>query len=161
MRATVATCVLALSFVSASCSPKIDVKKDLQITDLTGGWFDAGIVDGKNKLVPSVTFRIRATTDQPVRSLALNVAFKKIVGETEEEWDEVFLQSVEFGDGDQTAPLTVRTSNGYTGEPPQTRADMLKHSQFQDMRAVIFGKYGATNWVEMARFDLPRQLLTK
>ena len=39
--------------------PAVDFNQALQVTDVSGGWFDFGIVDGKNKLVPSVTFRIK------------------------------------------------------------------------------------------------------
>jgi hypothetical protein len=38
---------------------------------------------------------------------------------------------------------------------------MLKHGQFQDMRAVIFARQTSSNWVELARYDLPRQVLTR
>ena len=87
---------------AASCSEPVDFKQALQVTDVSGGWFDFGIVDGKNKLVPSVTFKIRKPADVRMRSLSLNVHFKKIVDpskpglEGEEEFDEVFLQTVEF-----------------------------------------------------------------
>jgi hypothetical protein len=53
----------------------------------------------------------------------------------------------------------VRANAGYTGDPPQSRADMLKHSQFQDMRVHIYAKHSSSQWVEIAQFDLPRQIL--
>jgi hypothetical protein len=55
----------------------------------------------------------------------------------------------------------VRPEHGYTGDPPQTRAEMLQHSQFQDVRARVFGKQSSTTWVEMLTYDLPRVLITK
>ena len=45
-------CVLVAG--SISCGPRVDLKQALQVTDVSTGWFDAGIVDGKNKLVPSI-----------------------------------------------------------------------------------------------------------
>jgi hypothetical protein len=96
-----------------------------------------------------------------VRPLSLNVVFKTIKGpQAQEDFDEIFLQTVRF-DGNQTDALTVWATAGYTGDPPQTRAQMLQHSRFQDMRAVIFAKHSSSNWVELARYDIPRQLLTK
>lgn len=155
--------LLALPFalLLVSCGQKVDLKQALRLTDVSTGWFDAGIVEGRNKLVPSVTFRLQKTGDVNVRSVSLNVAFKKLTGQTEEESDEVFVQKVDFAEGTQTAPLTIRAEHGYTGEPPQSRAEMLKNSQFQDFRAVIFVKYGSAQWVEMARLDIQRQLLLK
>src|SRR5262245_17051090 len=96
---------------ASACTKPVDFKQALEITDVSGGWYDWGIVDGKNKLVPSMTFRIRKRPDANLRSIALNVHFKKIVSpdrKTEEEMDEVFLQSVEFSEGNQTPIVTVR-----------------------------------------------------
>ena len=152
-----------LPLALASCSTPIDLKQSLEITDIRSGWFDAGIVAGKNKLVPSVTFRVRKKTDSTVR-VAVNVVFRRVPapGATaEEDWDEVYVQSVEFGSDNQTKPMTVRANTGYTGDPPQTRLEMLKHSQFRDMRAHVFLKHSSSQWVELATIDVQRLLLTQ
>lgn len=163
-----ATCLLALALAAAaSCAQSVDFKQTLQVTDVSGGWYDAGIVDGKNKLVPTVSFRIRKPADVRLRSISLNVHFKRIIDpskpglEGEEEADEVFLQTVEFADGTQTELLPVRSPTGVTGEPPQTRAEMLQNSHFRDMRARVFAKESSTKWVELLTFDIPRTVLTK
>jgi hypothetical protein len=70
------------------------------------------------------------------------------------------VQSVEF-QGNSTAPLTFQTDAGYTADPPQTRADILKHRLFRDVRVHIFAKHSASQWVEIASFDIPRQLLAQ
>ena len=160
--------VAVLPLFVAGCSKPVDLKQSLQITDLTGGYHDAGIVDSRNKIVPSVTFRLKKSTTDSLRPLSLNIAFKKLPrpgtavppGQpAEEDWDEVYKQSVPFN-GDQTDLLTVLATAGYTGDPPQSRADILKHSQFQDVRVHIFAKHSSSQWVELAQFDLPRQILT-
>jgi len=154
--------VLVLAFAGLSgCGSSIDVKQAVRITEVSGGWFDAGIKDGKNKLVPSVTFKVQKSTDDPIRPLALNLAFKKITPKGEEDFDDFYVQNVTFGDGNQSAPLTVRTETGHTGDPPQTRAQMLQHPGFQDLRVIFFAKHSSSNWVELARFDIPRTLLTR
>jgi hypothetical protein len=154
-------CIL-LSLLCGGCGPAIDLKQALQVTDLSGGWYDAGIVNGKNKLVPSVTFRLRKNTDQEIRYLSLNVVFRRITGpESEEALDDVYLQRVEFTEGNQTAPLVMRPETGYTGDPPQSRREMLQNSEFRDVRAVISAKQSGPNWVELARYEVPRQLLTQ
>jgi hypothetical protein len=156
-----------LSVLTTGCVRPVDLKKVLQVTDIAGGYHDAGIVDGRNKLVPSVTFRIKKSTDDDIRPLSLNVVFKKLPrpgaavppgSSGEEDWDEVFVQNVAFN-GSQTAPLTVQPKAGYTGDPPQSRADILKHSQLQDVRVHIFAKHSASQWVEIATYDIPRQVL--
>jgi hypothetical protein len=163
---------LAIAFVipllAAGCSRPADLKQVLQVTDMSGGYHDAGIVDGRNKIVPSITFRIRKSTGDSLRPLSVNIVFKQLAkpgtaippGQpTENDFDEVFKQSVPFN-GSETDLLTVRANAGYTGDPPQSRADMLKHSLFQDMRVHVFAKHSSSQWVEIAQFDLPRQLLT-
>jgi hypothetical protein len=57
--------------------------------------------------------------------------------------------------------LTVRPEHGYTGDAPQTRAEILQHSQFRDARAVVFAKQSSTTWVDLIRYDIPRVLLPK
>ena len=61
----------------------------------------------------------------------------------------------------ETDPLVVRHRNGYTGEPPQSRLEMLKNSQFRDVRARIFAKYSSSQWVEIGAVDVQRQLLVR
>ncbi len=167
--ARVVTCAVLPLLAVAGCGKPVDLKQALQGTDMSGGYHDAGIVEGRNKIVPSVTFRVTKSTADSLRPLSINVVFKKLPragtavapGQpAEEEFDEVYKQSVPFN-GNQTDLLTVRAGAGYTGDPPQSRADLLKHSQFQDMRAHIFAKHSSSQWVEIAQFDLPRQLLTQ
>ena len=152
-----ALCLAVVSvLLSASCTKEVDVKQALQVTDVSTGWFDAGVVDGKNKLVPSITFRLRSNTED-LASVALNIAFKFVDnGEINEE---IFKQRVPFQNG-QTELLSVRSQTGFTGEPPQTRAEMLQNSNFRDVEAVILVRQTASHWVELHRVKLDRQLLT-
>ena len=146
---------------AAGCGQTVDFKQALQVTEIGGGWYDAGIVEGKNKLVPSLSLRIRKAPDVPLGSIALNVHFKWVSGSDEREPGEVFLQRVEFTEGNQTSLLQVRPDYGYTADVPQTRAEMLGHSQFRDARAIVFAKQSSTTWVELLSYDIPRVLITK
>jgi len=158
-----------LPLFAAGCAKPVDLKQVLQVTDLSGGYYDAGIVDGRNKIVPSITFRIKKSTGDGLRPLSVNIVFKQLPkpgtavapGQpSENDFDEVFKQSIPFT-GNETETLTVRATAGYTGDPPQSRADLLKHSLFQDMRVHIFAKHSSSQWAEIAQFDLPRQILTQ
>jgi hypothetical protein len=154
----------AAGLLAASCTTSIDVKQALEVTDTSGGYYDAGIVDGKNKIVPTVTFRLRKKRDVELSGVAVNVVFRDLPAAgaaEEEEWDEVFIQHAQFAEGTQTSPLTVRTEKGYTGDPPQSRLELLKHSQFRDKRARIYAKYSSTSWVEIGAIDVPRHLITR
>jgi hypothetical protein len=153
-----ALALLLMCAAASACSKPVDLKQATEITDVSSGWFDAGIQDGKNKLVPSLTFRIKKKGDVDLSSLSLNVVFK-IDGEQDHS-DDVFVQRVDFN-GDTTPPITVRSKFGYTGDPPQSRAEMLKNSQFRDMEAEIFAKQGSSQWVELHRVKIARQLVTQ
>src|SRR3954464_9876867 len=107
MRRSSLALVLVVPLLLAACSKPVDLKQGLQVTDLSGGYHDAGFVDGRNKIVPSLTFRIKKSTDDSLRPLSLNVVFKKLPrpgvavppGQpAEEDFDEVFKQSVAFKD---------------------------------------------------------------
>jgi hypothetical protein len=63
--------------------------------------------------------------------------------------------------GNETAPLTYKINAGFTGDPPQSRADILKNSHFQDVRVHIFAKHSSSQWIEIGQYDIPRQLLTQ
>ena len=155
--------LLLLAVLAAgSCSRSVDIKQAVQIVETSSGWFDAGIKDGKNKIVPSVTFRLKKASDADIAGVALNVMFRHPPADganTEEEWDEVFIQRAAFASGDQTELLTVRPEKGYTGDPPQSRLEMLRNSQFRDVRARIYAKYSSSQWVEIGTVDVQRQLL--
>jgi hypothetical protein len=161
--------IVLLAVLATGCGRPVDLKQVLQMTDVSGGYRDAGIVDGKNKLIPSITLRLKKSTEDSIRPLSLNVVFKRLPragtaippgSPAEEDWDETYVQNVSF-EGNQTAPLTIRTKAGFTGDPPQSRADMLKNSLFQDVRAHIFAKHSASQWVEIGTFDIPRQVLAQ
>ena len=48
---------------------------------------------------------------------------------------------------------------GFTGDAPQTRAEILQHRLFQDIRVRVFAKQSSTTWVELLAFDVPRTLI--
>lgn len=156
-RTTIVALALLGAFASA-CGPRVELKQALQVTDVSSGWFDAGIQNGKNKLVPSVTFKLKKNAGVSLSSVSLNLAFM-FVGSTDH-IDDVYVQSVDF-QGDETKPVTVRAQWGYTGDPPQTRLEMLQNSHFQDMEVQIFGKQSSSQWVELQRVPIARQLLTQ
>jgi hypothetical protein len=157
--------VAPLAALSSSCSSSVNVKQALEVTEIGGGWYDAGIVEGKNKIVPMVSFRLQKKGEADLDSISLNVAFRELPppgGNTEKQWadEEVFLQNVKF-EGAQTSLLTVRTKTGYTGDPPQSRLELLKNSHFRDKRAHLFAKASGGQWIELATIDVPRQLITR
>jgi hypothetical protein len=156
------TAVTALCLTAAlaigGCRAR-EVEKDLKITDVETGWFDAGIVEGQNKIVPSVTFRIQNISQEAIDDVQINAIFRR--NNEPEAWGDRLVSGV--GDDGLAAgatgrPLVVRSERGYTGTEP--RLQMLKNSQFVDAKVELFGKHGSRTWVKMAEFPISRDLIT-
>ena len=47
-----------LCLVAPGCTRTRDVEKDLKLTDVSTGWYDVGVVNGQNKIVPSITLQL-------------------------------------------------------------------------------------------------------
>ena len=155
---------LLLAVSLAACGASVDIKQAVEVADASSGWFDAGIVDGKNKVVPSVTFKLRKKPEADLSGVALNIAFRYVPqpgSNVEEPWEDFYVQRAEFKNGNETDPLVVRLPNGYTGDPPQSRAEMLKNSHFRDVRAHIFARVTSAQWVEIGAIDVQRQLIVR
>jgi hypothetical protein len=153
--------VAVAAVLAASCGSQFDVEKAVKITDVHTGWYDAGIQDGKNKLVPSVSFKLQNLSDQPVDSVQVNAIFRR-VGETEA-WGEHFATAIDR-DGlqaRQTTPgfVVLRSNLGYTGN--ESRLQMLQNKQFVDARVEIYGKHGSRTWQKLGEYTIDRQLLTE
>ena len=150
--------VLALSI---GCSPSIDVPTALQVAQVSSGWFDAGLDNlGRNKLVPTVSFRLENVTSDTVQYLQLNAVFKR-QNETEE-WGNAFVRAVGtdgLAAGQTTEILRLESSRGYTGEQP--RAEMLAHRDFVDVTMELFVKHRGDQWVLLDSVAVDRQLLTR
>lgn len=153
-------CCLAIALSTASCTKPVDLKQALEMTDISSGWFDVGVVNGRNKIVPSAMFRLKKKAPADFDRVSVNALFRAVDGKESELDNDVFVQRVDFSGGD-SAPLTIRADNGYTAEPPQSRADILKHSQFRDMRVQILVKVGSSQWTDLGWIDVKRQLLTQ
>ena len=146
--------------LTTTCGKPVDLKQALEVTATTTGWFDAGIVSGRNKIVPIVRVKLRMRSPVDLDRVAINALFRASDGKESELDNDVYIQRVDF-QGPETAPITIRAENGYTAEPPQSRADMLKHSQFRDMRVQILVKRGSAQWTDLGWIDIKRQLITQ
>ena len=153
--------LLVILAVTAGCAQNIEVEKVLQVTDVNTGWYDAGIMqDGKNKLVPSVSLKLRNVSSEPVSNVQINAIFRR-VGETEA-WGEHFVSAIGRGGlaaGAAGRDIVLRSGLGYTGTEP--RAQMLRNREFIDAKVDIFAKHGSRTWVKLGEYKIDRQLLTE
>ena len=172
--------------LSACWGPPLDIQATLSVEDVTTGWLDEGIDDyGRNKLVPTISFRLANTSGTQIRPLQLNGIFRRCLvaypGQPEpvsevspanptagtcagemQEWGSSFIRAVGregLAPRSSTDAFTLKSSLGYTGEQP--RLEMLQHRDFVDVKVELFAKHGADQWVRIGEHPIDRQLLTQ
>ncbi len=151
--------VLLLVLSGSACGRTVDLTKALQIEVVSSGWFDAGIVGGKNKLVPMISFRLKNLSQEPLTVLQTNAIFRRL--SDKEEWGSAFLPAAGSGGlspGATTPTLVAKSQLGYTGT--ESRIDMLKNQYFVDAKVTLFAKYASVQWVRIGEYTIDRQLLT-
>jgi hypothetical protein len=132
MRASARLLVLLALTLSVACGPTVDLTKGLQVAIVNSGWYDLGIVNGQNKLVPMVTFTLRNTSDQKLVTLQINALFRRVTENTE--WGSGFVTVVGsqgLAPAATTDPVTIKSQLGYTGSE-QSRQEMLQNTHFVD-----------------------------
>ena len=161
MRASARLLLVLALLSSVACGPTVDLTKGLAVDITSTGWYDLGIVNGQNKLVPIVTFTLRNTSDQKLVTLQINALFRRVSENTE--WGSGFMTVVGsqgLAPGATTDPVTIKSQLGYTGND-QSRQEMLQNTHFVDAKVELFGKYASTQWVLLGSYPITRQLLTK
>ncbi len=159
MRRVPVAVLLAVSLLAgAGCGPQIDLKASLAVTDVFSGWYDFGIVqDQLNKLVPSISFRLKNVGSDPINEVQLTVSFWR--DGDDGEWDSKEVTGIgreSVAPGAMSEPILVRSDIGYTLEQP--RAEMFTHSQFKNVRAKIFAKRSG-QIVPIGEFQLDQRII--
>lgn len=154
--------ILLAALVVGGCDgSSVDALAALRMIEVSSGWFDAGPDNlGRNKLVPTVSFRLDNSTDDAIRYVQLNAVFRR-KGE-EEEWGTHYVRA--FGsdglDAQQyTKVFRLESGRGYTGE--QAWSEMLAHRDFVDVEMDLFVKHRGNEWVRLDSVSVDRQLLIR
>lgn len=154
--------VVGAVLFTVSCGSSADAVASLEPIDVVTGWYDDGIVEGgKNKLVPSVSMKLRNKSDKPLKSIQINAIFRRV--NEKEMWGEYFGWAVprnpELAPGASTNLLVMRSTLGYTGTQP--RMQMLQNREFIDAKVEIYLKQGSKVLTKLAEYPIQRQLLTR
>ena len=148
--------LLAVVLTSA-CGPTVDLTTGLRIEGLSTGWLNAGVVDGKNRLVPTVSFTLKNVSDQKLPVLQVNAIFRRV--SQDEEWANRFrtVSGSGLAPGAATGTLTLEAELGYTGTDPHDA--LLRNSHFVDAKVDLFAKYGSAQWTRLGEYPIARQLI--
>jgi hypothetical protein len=158
MRASACLAIFAAIF-AIGCGPTVDLKKGLQILDVSTGWYDAGIVDGQNKLVPQISFKLKNVSNRTLYTLQVNALFRH--GDDKEEWGSAFATvagSSGLAPGATTGAIVLRSPQGYKSTEP--RQQMLQNSHFVDAKVELSAKYESTQWTRIGDYKIDRKLIT-
>jgi hypothetical protein len=149
-------------FVATACGAGASqpINKLVEPVDVRTGWFDAGVENSQNKLLPTITLTLKNVSNEPVANVQLNAVIRR-VGETEE-WGGAFLKAIGtegIPPGGSSKPIVLRSNLGYTGSEP--RAQMLKNSQFVDAQVQVFAKHGGNQWTKLGEWKIAREMLNQ
>jgi len=143
----------------AGCGPTVDLTQGLKVDVINTGWYDMGIVNGQNRLVPMVTFTLKNVSDRRLGALEVNALFRRVT--EKDEWGSGFLVvngSKGVLAGATSDPITIKSNLGYTGSE-QSRQEMLSNSHFVDAKVELFGKYGSAQWTRLGEYPVERKLI--
>lgn len=148
----------AVLTLSVACGPSIDLST-LEVTEVFSGWYDNGVKDGMNHLVPSVSFRLKNNGSVPATHVQLTVAFWMAGDDGEYDGREVVgITDAPVNPGESSEPILVRATHGYTLE--QARAELFNHSQFRDVTARILAKRDG-RIVRVGEVQIERRLIPR
>jgi len=144
--------------ILAACGPTVDLGKAVAADSVTTGWADGGTIEGKHKIVPVVSFKLKNVSDQELRAVQVNAVFRRVNDPSE--WSAGYLPDAAraLPPGAETPERSVAGQQGYTGA--DERNELLKNSHFVDAKADLFVKSGSSKWTRIGEFPIARQLIT-
>ena len=149
--------VAAFLIPVAACGSGVDLSKALEVTDLLTGYYDGGVKEGKNHLVPSISFKLHNKETKPVGPVQLSVAFWQAGADGE--WDSIVVQAISakgLPPGESTDSILVRAAVGYNLDG--ARVDLFSHSMFKDVTAKLFASQ-AGSIVPIGQFKLDHSII--
>lgn len=158
-RMLLAIAVACVASFAGGCGSTGNVA-NLEFQSVSTGYFDEGVVNGENKIVPSISFTLHNKGSEPVSTVQLNGIFQ--ADGADGPMDEVLIRAI-GSDGlaaqQSTGGLTIRSKIGYTSQQP--RAEMLTNRLFKDVKVRVFAKSGSGQWTLVGEFPIERKILTQ
>ncbi len=155
--AIVALVALVACAGGAACGGTPDLGTALSVTDVLSGWYDNGIKNGQNHLLPSITFRLKNASARAIGGVQLTVSYW--IEGADGESDSRLITGIggtPIQPGQSTEPLTVRATVGYTLDQP--RAELFTHSGFKDWTVRMFARR-AGNIYALGEFKVERRII--
>jgi hypothetical protein len=151
--------VLACLFLSvtAACGPQPDLAKDLKLTPGITGYYDDGVKNGLNRILPSITFTLKNEGQLPISNVDLVAAYWEVGADGEIDSMQIRgITGAPLEPGATSETITVRSSVGYTHEGP--RAEMFSNSRYKGFIVKIFAKRSGKT-TKLGEFPIDARLL--
>ena len=132
-------CSLGLT-AAAACGPEPDLAASLKLVPEISGYYDPGLQpDGQNKLVPSMTFRLKNEGPLPLNYVDIVIAYWPVGADGEKDSLQIKgIGSTALEPGQTSEPFTVRSSVGYLS--PMPRAEFFQSSYYTGFIIKVFAK---------------------
>ena len=150
--------ILPALLLTMACAGMPSAQEALEVYELKTGYDDGGVESGQNRLLPTVSFRLRNKASRAISSVQVNAVFRVV--EDPEELGAESVWAIDYKgleSGQSVGPFVMRSRFGYSGE--QARADMFQHQGFKDVVVQVFAKQGGNQWVKLTEQIIDRQLL--
>jgi hypothetical protein len=152
---------------TAACGPPIDLTKALEVTDVLTGFYDDGVHtkslgDGApprpaNVLRPSITFKLKNISAQPLTSVQLMASYWQAGGDGE--WDSIMATGISthaLPSGESTPAITLRSNTAFNVEG--ARASLFGDHRYKDIVIKLFGKRGGQLY-RLGEYNVDRVIL--
>ena len=125
---------------AAACGPEPDLKASLRVVPELSGYYDPGVQpDGENRLLPSLTFRLKNEGPLPINHVDLVIAYWEFGADGEKDSLQIKgIGSAALDPGQTSEPMTVRSTIGYKGPVP--RVEFFTNSIFKGFTVKVFAK---------------------
>ncbi len=131
----------------------------MELSDLVAYWAVRGQdSEGNNYIYPSVRFRLRNGSDEPVQYVQVMSVFRR-ESAPEEAWGTGYLHSVHeeaLAPAEASAEHILRSDSNYLSQGTPER--MFQNPLWEDVEVEVFVRVGASSWVSRGRTMALRRL---
>lgn len=154
--------LVAALAAGAACGPGVDLAKAVAVTDTLSGYYDDGVIKdgphaGWSHILPSLTFKLRNDSPDPLAGVRLSASFWADGQDGESDSFELRgIGSDALAPGATTDAITVRSTVGFNLEAP--RAELFNQGGFVDWTVKLFAKRSG-RIVPIGAFKVDRRLI--
>lgn len=158
MRIAALALALALSLTGTACT-RVDLLAVVEPIDVVTGYYETGMVNGQHRMVPSVTLKLRNRSAEPIRGVEMLAVFRQV--NDEKNWGEHYGWAIRqpLAAGASTPDIVMRSEFGFTGDDPPLK--IMESRLFVDALVRVMVRKGSQQWVLLAEYRIPRQLVTR